>query len=866
MKQFLIKILRLKTYQKLLIAALAAILIYVFLNINYWVYSNKYIATDYSVYQTEKKELKSGTPVNIEIEEPVKISENLNYELGIIPSTTNIYVRSKKTGKTWHSILEDVAGMHGEELNNAQSNILLEYEARANKATSVLSSYKYSVLEKGYAIEAIEGGLRVTYYIAESTISMEYFPKKLSFERMDELILNNDILSESEKNFVIRAIYEKNNAQNCYVRKDSASLNNRKKMKEILYDICGYTHEDLIRDNEAFEIETVVAAIPEFTIALEVYLHDDSIKVNVPTYAFDESSDYRIKSVSVLPYFGAAGNNKSGYMFVPDGSGALIDYNSYTSAGYLYTKQVYDNDALYNDGFAYHYSYSEEINLPVFGTVNNTDNFGLMGVIQNGGEMASIVSSPAGFMNYKYNLVYTKISYYIEDNMGLYNIYDPNKVLVVSKEPVYYDYELIYYMLEEDDNSYYGMAKLYQQYLIDRFDLDANYQNDPVLNIEAVGGITVRNNLFGFSYDEQIPLTTVADLMTIAGDLSDNDLRNINFVYSAWCNDGINQTSLAKIKMMSSLGKQKSLAGLNAALGDKGYSVYYAFDLLKVYKNGAHGFNKNKYATRTMDNDAFAFRRYSRTTYKFDPRTADYYFLSPKYIEAMILNINKYIDSRAIDNVVLNDLGSTFIADYNRARTINGFVGRALVVNGFEKLTAKSSILRDPYDYVLGYADYLLDVKYESSNLYCFSHTVPFKQLVYNGLINYSLSDVNNNTVDFSETSYLKCLETGADLKYLITYRNSSALKNTEFNFIYASDYADWREEMIGYYNRYYQDYMKIGSRVITNHEIAGDMVYKVTYAGGATAIYNYSHADFVYEDKSIAPNSMYILEVNDET
>ena len=78
--------------------------------------------------------------------------------------------------------------------------------------------------------------------------------------------------------------------------------------------------------------------------------------------------------------------------------------------------------------------------MPVFGNINKTTNTGVMGIVQNGGEMARIYSSSSGFMNYLYNLVYTEMSYYSEDSIGLYNSYDNNKVHLYEETPLYFDY------------------------------------------------------------------------------------------------------------------------------------------------------------------------------------------------------------------------------------------------------------------------------------------------------------------------------------------------------------------------------------------------------------------------------------------
>ena len=54
---------------------------------------------------------------------------------------------------------------------------------------------------------------------------------------------------------------------------------------------------------------------------------------------------YLLVSAEILPYFGAAGADENGYIFVPDGCGALIYYNNGKTETEQYSQPVYGNDA-----------------------------------------------------------------------------------------------------------------------------------------------------------------------------------------------------------------------------------------------------------------------------------------------------------------------------------------------------------------------------------------------------------------------------------------------------------------------------------------------------------------------------------------
>ena len=66
--------------------------------------------------------------------------------------------------------------------------------------------------------------------------------------------------------------------------------------------------------------------------------------VCVKTKEIKETGTNRILKISVLPYFGAASANDSGYMIVPDGSGAIINFNNGKYNAAPYSKRFYGGD------------------------------------------------------------------------------------------------------------------------------------------------------------------------------------------------------------------------------------------------------------------------------------------------------------------------------------------------------------------------------------------------------------------------------------------------------------------------------------------------------------------------------------------
>ena len=105
----------------------------------------------------------------------------------------------------------------------------------------------------------------------------------------------------------------------------------------------------------------------QFIIPVEYRLEDDCFQVRVLTDEIQEYGAKRISRISVTPYLLRGSVQDSGYLLLPDGSGALIE-NSDTA--YTLSGKMYGID------YAYHQitgQNQEVMRLPVFGAVQYTE-------------------------------------------------------------------------------------------------------------------------------------------------------------------------------------------------------------------------------------------------------------------------------------------------------------------------------------------------------------------------------------------------------------------------------------------------------------------------------------------------------------
>ena len=200
----------------------------------------------------------------------------------------------------------------------------------------------------------------------------------------------------------------------------------------------------------------------ELGFEVEVKLYDDgSITAYIPENSIYENAEN--KKIGNIYLFPLLGNTKlgevDGYMFVPDGNGALIyldDKEGRFDSGYV--QKVYSSDVGVGESYVLSLLWSkyethndpEQILAPVYGMVHTTDGMGYLAVIESGEEEASIYATPNGAYS-DYNWVtasFRKSTTYIQptSNSG-------GSVTKVT-DRIQYDIKIRYLFVEEDAADY----------------------------------------------------------------------------------------------------------------------------------------------------------------------------------------------------------------------------------------------------------------------------------------------------------------------------------------------------------------------------------------------------------------------------
>ena len=587
-------------------------------------------------------------------------------------------------------------------------------------------------------------------------------------------------------------------------------------------------------------------------------LKEDYFEASVDFANVDEGDDNRIINLTFLPYFGAAGPDKNGYLFVPDGCGAVAEFNSGIIPYAAYNKTIYgDDNANLADTSV---TQEEQIRFPVFGTVVEGSG-AMMGTITSGDGSAKISVKTNSSKTY-YNSICTEIAYRIcAEGQGIFASKNngEKRILTLTDAPYAVDkYTVRYNFLDGEDASYAGMAKTYRNYLIEEKGLKKNVSK-PSLALEIYGALETEENILGVSYMKDQKLTSFSDAKSILTQLTKSGVDNIALQYVGWNNNGVfNREYPTAAKPLSSLGGKKQFNALVDYMNENDVEYYFTTDLVTFSEN-VWGITAKKNSTKTTNGDNAEQYEYSVVTYQKNMDIDPWYLLRPQDLIAKSQKFFKSYSKLGVNSIALSQIGDIIYSDF----ASDGGIFRSKSIEYFEEFVKSIDIDKIAIDggnsYVVPYASRVFDAPVTSSQYDIFTYDVPFFQMVLHGYVNYTTCPVVQS-VD-QDVTFLKSLETGADLLYICTSDDAYTLRETRLASLYSSKFSIWKDNAVKYYEKNSAVNSKIWDQEITDHALVGDDLFKTVYANGVTVYVNYSDKEQTVDGVTVKAENYAVKE-----
>lgn len=790
---------------------------------------------------------------------------NESLELVLNGDTTSFSLKNKKTGETWYSNPSDLAShpAEGKNKNLLQSTLLIQYSNKTDTKVDI-ENYSKSIKNGNYTIEEVEGGLKVNYTVGDINKIYKY-PTAATESRMKEFLDKMDTMtqksvkrnyeyynysemkeSDDENLDEALALFPDLEKEPVYLIRDDISDAYAETVEKAFADV-GYTDEDYVKDEEAFDIKREDEK-PVFNVSVYYLLDGDDFVVKVPMKEIQYRSTYPIVEITLLPYMGCGSTDDNGFILVPDGTGGEIRFNNGKTGQQTYTSDVYGWD----------YGVSRKM------VVDETkSDYPLFAIARNGKSM--LCTSEEGS---SYAIVRADVSGKGDDyNYGrfAYNLIHGETMDITTKsdttvrvfEDGLPDENITQRYMFSSSTDYAELASVYRNYLLERYpNLKKKENSELSMTVEMLGAVDNIEHILGYPVTKPQALTTYEEAKTMLNSLLDAGVTpsSLNAKYIGWFNGGVKQTTSKKIKLVKRLGSKSDLKDLTSFATSKGIDLFMDGSFNYVYSDKFFdGFSQNRDAAKYTSREiAEIYKIWPITFLPHEDSDDAYYLTKPAYAKASLENFVETITDYGTKNVSLQDYGSKLAGDYNPKNRVSRESNMNMQVNSMNSLQSKGSklMISEGNQYAVPYADVVTNINLSNKKVNLIDETIPFYTMVLHGIVDYTGDAVN--LAEDHTTNILKSAETGASLYYVFMHQPTSVLQKGFYTQYYACNFDDWKEETVELYNRFNKEMGDVYNQYIVKHEKLANGVYLTQYEKGKKVIVNYNYNDYNYNGTKI--------------
>lgn len=756
-------------------------------------------------------------------------AENACLRLYFNSATTAVAVLDKRSGKVWYSNDPDadadpVATDDSRPLLHSQ--LTLEYVADSQFKT--IDNYTGSIKKRTFQAKSVQNGVDITYTIRTGGYTTADVPEKISNDRFLKFFVMSQGVTLEDIN-EMRADYKKDAKTGIW----SLTVTSSDELGNIvgIMGRAGYAAADLAADNKQNGV-TSAAGSSGFVIPLQYRLDNESLIVTVPLSQVSIPSGEPLIQLTVLDSFGGTKSGGDSYMFVPDGSGALINLGVKKDSSDEYAGYVYGSDKTIAGNTAG--AVSRNTSLPVFGLKSGNSAF--FAIIEDGEALATVNARLAGNVSSRNSVYpsYTTMAYQEISIGGTVS----SRLNTYQKKMYMGSLRTRYAFLDGQSAGYMGMASYYRSYLmkVDGFKRVKSAASLPVF-LETLCAVQKEKSFLGFSYTGLQALTTFAQASEMLQNLNAAGVGNVQLSLDGWYNKGLDSTAPTSLNVPGCLGGTSGLSSLLALAAERGDTVYPAISLLTTESN-AKGYHYLTDSAHQLDETVAKEWKYDLVTQKGDGFR---YVISPLRLLAMLAGFETRLQNLGIKQIAVGDIAQEVYADYgsgrNADRETTVQIYRQALNNLSEKFGSSKILTEGANVYALPEAGSVVRAPLDDSGYDICDQSIPFFSLVFHGLLQIA-GDPLNEADDMTQEE-LQSLATGSCPFFELMEADNSALKETDYDFLSSNSYGIFKQDIIACGKLFNEKLKDVQDQFIVDYSEPVDGVYKTTFEKGKTLLVN---------------------------
>ncbi len=579
------------------------------------------------------------------------------------------------------------------------------------------------------------------------------------------------------------------------------------------------------------------------TVPVKYELANGGLKTTVMVKKITESGKFKLVSVSLSPNLCSVKNNSDdSYLFIPTGSGALMDVNETVNGARTYQGEVLGTDyARLQDEYL---TDEETVRLPVFGAKEGNNS--LFGIIDDSSAASSWLNASAGDPSLGYSDIYSE---FFVRGYDVYAITSATAYLggseyrMVSDKMTSVNPCVSYYVLSGGKCGYNEMASFYRDYLIKTGKMQKSDLDKSKYLISFIGGVEVKDTTLGIPHYSTEVLTEYSDIFDILGDISKSGCADVRLL--GFGDSGISPGKVGGGFNLSKIyGTEKGFNKLKNFCDKNGQLLTVDFDIVRYNKSG-NGFSSLFDIAKTASSRAatlYPINPILRTSYKDNK----YYLLSRNEVNGAILNMLQICNKKKLNSVSLLSFTEMLFSDYNYSDYYLRANSGDQINDAINKISKKGITTFASSNYYSAVkADALINVPLNNGEYFAFSKSVPFYQTVFHGykpLYSYAL-----NSTGELEQNALDALSTGTNLSFSFIGKYDTKLQNADLQYVdvgtydlYSLLYKNNSERVKNILKKYLSAFEKINDAQIVSYEINGS-VSQTKFSNGLILYANHS-------------------------
>lgn len=573
--------------------------------------------------------------------------------------------------------------------------------------------------------------------------------------------------------------------------------------------------------DDGFDAKVRIRGNIGLSFTLKVRFDGTTLTATIPASSIVETSaNIRLEQISLFPYFDSSYMQTEGQIFVPDGSGALIDMSVRSNAKKGYAQRIYGEDFALTTPSA-RANQPERATMPVIATLYPDG--GTTTIVTGGAEYVKANAAVSGMEQIPYNRAYFTFVYrepftrYFDDSG------DADKMLSDFQSDINeFDAQLTYTLMDTDVNIA-DVAKVYR----DSININKTVIENVGMRLQFLMAEN-KQSMFGRT---KVEMATPDFVLSVAQDVS-YYCKGLTVALTGYQRGGLGGAAPSVFPMAN----KSAYRSLGERLSMMDVSLSYTVDYLRAHE-------------RASFSDGNLLQNVSEQFIKLqDSREGSdvvFRLIKPSYSERLLSSdISKLNGFNA--GLEVTNLGALLFSGYS-AKGLE-FTRTDLIDRNVRSI-ADSTVgmaLSNPNDYMFGVLDSYVDAPIEYSAYLIETESVPFLQMVLGGSVPVYSEALN---LDYTgQQLILKLIDSNVYPSFILTEQDAIELYGTDSQGIFTSSFEVWKYDVRNTYERVNEVLKEVVGQQIVRREAVANNVYVNTYSNGVKTVVNYSAVPYTYQ------------------